>query len=615
MKWILILFIYFPVFSQITVEPITIFNSGNFKIHLIENPFAYEDQNNFRQVNGFLEYGPPFTQDVIPIDLNNDGNIDIINGTILSLNENLEQIEFGHITLPIYLQHLGNFRFSVYMNPDYSNNSLLHNVDDFEIYDFDNDGQNEILLGGEHLHVMNVGEEMFQKTNAWLQTNTSYETTLMTWGDNVTESKYNRYYNIENGYLVDKVKEFGNNNQFVFDRERLVSNHSQGIFDINGDGLNDVIYNTQGESGSFFDIYTNNNNGNFTYQRVTADRTFPNGKLIPYDFNGDGYPGFFAAGPNENGDWYLYKYQNTNGTIDFSNPKEIDLIKSLNTNFPNWATQATLRNYFINDIDNDGNDELVTFFTNQYSGLGNYSNDVQNLVSLQPHNLINIYKIGSTISNVTTQYFENISDYESFKNWFSKSSNLIFKDINYDGHIDMVPYQTRHPNELWNSSDDFQYFKYDSSLNKFKFQSHDGLKSILSNTNLVNNDIGNLEVFQFDYIDLNNNGKFEMIESSVNYNGKNYMMIIEGSFVEENYLLSSYLKDKLLNVFPNPTNNILKIDFNDYKSSELFSIDGKSVLKSTAKQIDLSKEVKGIYFLVIEDINGMKSNRIKVIKQ
>ena len=174
MNRILILFICFPVFSQITVEPLTIFDSGNFKIHLIENPFAYEDQNNFRQVNGFLEYGPPFTQDVIPIDLNNDGNIDIINGTILSLNENSEQIEFGHITLPVYLQHLGNFRFSVYMNPDYSNNSLLHNVDDFEIYDLNNDGQNEILLGGEHLHVMNVGEEMFQKTNTWLQANTSY---------------------------------------------------------------------------------------------------------------------------------------------------------------------------------------------------------------------------------------------------------------------------------------------------------------------------------------------------------------------------------------------------------------------------------------------------------
>jgi len=321
------------------------------------------------------------------------------------------------------------------------------------------------------------------------------------------------------------------------------------------------------------------------------------------------------AGPNENGDWYLYKYQNTNGTIDFSNPKEIDLIKSLNTNFPNWATQATLRNYFINDIDSDGSDELVIFFTNQYSGLGNYSNDVQNLESLQPHNIINIYKIGSTISNVTTQYFENISDYESFKNWFSQSSNLIFKDINNDGHIDMVPYQTRHPNVLWNSSDDFQYFKYDSSLSKFKFQSHDGLKSILSNTNLVNNDIGNLEVFQFDYIDLNNDGKFEMIESSVNYNGKNYMMIIEGSFTEDNNLSSSNIEHKSLDVYPNPTNDILNIDFNDYKSSELFSIDGKSVLKSTLKQIDISNEIKGIYFLVIEDVNGRKSNGIKVIKK
>ena len=68
-------------------------------------------------------------------------------------------------------------------------------------------------------------------------------------------------------------------------------------------------------------------------------------------------------------------------------------------------------------------------------------------------------------------------------------------------------------------------------------------------------------------------------------------------------------------IYPNPTNNILNIDFNDYKSSELFSIDGKSVLKSTLKQIDLSKEVKGIYFLVIEDTTGKKSNGIRVIKE
>ena len=68
-------------------------------------------------------------------------------------------------------------------------------------------------------------------------------------------------------------------------------------------------------------------------------------------------------------------------------------------------------------------------------------------------------------------------------------------------------------------------------------------------------------------------------------------------------------------IYPNPTNNILNIDFNDYKSSELFSIDGKSVLKSTLKQIDISNKVKGIYFLVIEDVNGRKSKGIKVIKE
>ena len=76
-----------------------------------------------------------------------------------------------------------------------------------------------------------------------------------------------------------------------------------------------------------------------------------------------------------------------------------------------------------------------------------------------------------------------------------------------------------------------------------------------------------------------------------------------------------FLDIKNISIYPNPTNSIINIDFNDYKSSELFSIDGKSVLKSTSKQIDLSKEVKGIDFLVIEDINGVKSNGIKVIKE
>jgi len=70
-----------------------------------------------------------------------------------------------------------------------------------------------------------------------------------------------------------------------------------------------------------------------------------------------------------------------------------------------------------------------------------------------------------------------------------------------------------------------------------------------------------------------------------------------------------------ISIYPIPTNTILNIDFNAYKASELFSIDGKSVLKSTSKQLDLSKEVRGIYFLVIENTYGKKSKGIRVIKK
>jgi uncharacterized protein (TIGR02145 family) len=103
--------------------------------------------------------------------------------------------------------------------------------------------------------------------------------------------------------------------------------------------------------------------------------------------------------------------------------------------------------------------------------------------------------------------------------------------------------------------------------------------------------------------------------NSISHDGKGYRHGYPLRFSRESQTASIQKNEPNIFIFPNPTNNILNIDFNDYKSSELFSIDGKSVLKSTLKQIDLSKEVKGIYFLVIEDINGVKSNGIKVIKK
>lgn len=131
-------------------------------------------------------------------------------------------------------------------------------------------------------------------------------------------------------------------------------------------------------------------------------------------------------------------------------------------------------------------------------------------------------------------------------------------------------------------------------------------------------DIGNVTTYTISDGDINSefaitsyDNSFDGMDDQVDGNESWFSVSVN----EDSLGLKDFIGIGGISIYPNPTNNILNIDFSDYKSSELFSIDGKSVLKSTLKQIDLSKEVKGIYFLVIEDINGVKSNGIKVIKE
>uniref|UniRef100_UPI004048924E FG-GAP-like repeat-containing protein n=1 Tax=Algoriphagus sp. TaxID=1872435 RepID=UPI004048924E len=520
---------------KIDVNPITVFENNKIKIHLVENPFARQDSATYRFINGFLEFGAPFTQDLIPIDLNNDGKIDLINGTILTKNSASELVAFGHVTLPIYMQHNGLFNFSVYMNPNYKDYSLLHAIQDFELSDLDKDGFNELILGGEHMHILNVGKEMFERTSDWLKLNSNYEMKNVLWDDWHSEFKYNRYYKLEKGLLVDKVKQFGNNNTFNYDRSRLVSNGGQSIIDINADGLNDVIYNSQSNEGYVFDVYTNNGNGNFVFKRYTKDLFFLNSKLISYDLNNDNFPELIGCAVDSSGNWKMYLFSNNQGEIDFTNPVEFDTVKTQIEEYPN-KRQGTLRNYKIVDLNNDGIDELIAYYTNQYSGLGSLDFNVEALNKIAPHNLIKIYELGEKIIDKTTVYFDDTEELTSFKNWFANHSNLIINDIDYDGLVDLVPYQTQHnPTYLWNNTKDFQYFKFEESTKKFSYKKSAGLTKMLEGSTLLNTSIGFLDSFQFDYIDLNNDGQLELIQSSVNYNDKNYMMIIEGSFANIDY--------------------------------------------------------------------------------
>ena len=98
-----------------------------------------------------------------------------------------------------------------------------------------------------------------------------------------------------------------------------------------------------------------------------------------------------------------------------------------------------------------------------------------------------------------------------------------------DGQLDIVPYHTNHePSYDWNETKDFQYFSFNKVTLKFEYKKFKGLQEYLEGTKLAsfkNN-------YQFDYIDLNDDGIYELVKSSVMYEDKNYMMIIEGSLAD-----------------------------------------------------------------------------------
>lgn len=85
--------------------------------------------------------------------------------------------------------------------------------------------------------------------------------------------------------------------------------------------------------------------------------------------------------------------------------------------------------------------------------------------------------------------------------------------------------------------------------------------------------------------------------------------------IEENGLGINENNEVNVFIYPNPTNNILNIDFENYKSSELFNISGQSILKTDKRNLDFSGFSKGVYFLTIENTDGIKTKGLKVLKE
>ena len=68
---------------------------------------------------------------------------------------------------------------------------------------------------------------------------------------------------------------------------------------------------------------------------------------------------------------------------------------------------------------------------------------------------------------------------------------------------------------------------------------------------------------------------------------------------------SEKLKDFL--VYPNPTNSELNIRSNNFIDGvEVFSLTGKSILKSSSETVDVSHLSAGTYFISVKTTSGLR---------
>ncbi len=225
-------------------------------------------------------------------------------------------------------------------------------------------------------------------------------------------------------------------------------------------------------------------------------------------------------------------FYNKQGVIDYNNGVEID---TLFVNNGNVGFDVSVTNFNIEDLNNDGNDEIILFI-NKIHDLGQYNDQDESYKKWEseyPHQLIKIYnKVGNSLKDVTSNYFDE-KELENYQNWFYPylSTNISI-DLNYDGISDIALYSGKANIRKLNDKDDFHYFIYDSKSNKYSYKSYPGFEKLIEGLEIDTWDIDRVDSDEFDYLDINGDGKYEIVEASVRYNDKNYMLIIEGSVLD-----------------------------------------------------------------------------------
>jgi hypothetical protein len=347
---------------------------------------------------------------VIPAYINNDTLIDFYSSKTKYPQNGNSTYEVS--TFEIFINQ-GNFLFKK-DSKEYLKDSIFIIRDDGinAIADFNGDGVNDLVFTGEPFH-SNPQSDYFKIG--------------MRNKIDIDSSKYYaRRPNVlisNKGKLIDSIG--------YLDTLLLKSYFGALSFDWNNDGKNDLVLAERGD-GKTFQFWENKGNRmSVSYpilEKDTLQVTEGPFNLAAYDLNKDGFKDFIFASQvegkiSQNGN--VYVCFNQNGKFDDASVVNIISFRDLPVE-KNGLRASSIQ---VADIDNDGNPEIISLFSN---GSGDHSAIENN--KFKSVYKITTYKDGKFI-DVTMNYFPTKLNENLF--YSNRSFKLI--DLDDDGLIDIYP--------------------------------------------------------------------------------------------------------------------------------------------------------------------------------
>lgn len=424
----------------------------------------------------------------VPVDLNDDNLKDLLIGderiTVDGYDLTIHQLRD-----PVYLKNLGNFEFEIYHNSN-NNKLVLEAPQMLKLTDLNDDNKDELIYFGEHYHAFlwNYGSNLIIK---YLENNN------LKYGVDFNKDEFKKfsYLSVKNNELVDMRDKI----DYSYCPDCLFSIYSHTTGDIDNDGDVDILFGAQTHSnqtnyggGRNLIIARNDGSGNLKLEFLgNGDFETSESDMVLFDINDDNYKDLVFTGNKG----LQFMLNNGSGNIEYNYDNVVE----------NWELfELGSRNFKVLDIENDGIEELIVYCSGSFGVLSEEG----------PYNKIEIYvPKENSLERVTDFYFSNNENYMGY--YYHGGSFIQYIDLDNDGITDLVP---KFDNDVeggrffkgdWNNSKGFQYFKFDTSTNKYKVvdlgvigTGYDARINKEEENSLYNN---------FEFIDLDNDGLLEFI--------------------------------------------------------------------------------------------------------